>query len=109
MGELEAIRRRHLLETADGNCAGSYSWDPEGWHRPQGHDLDLAVEDIGKLLAEVERLQEAPPPREWFVEVDSTCSLIAARYPSALPADIIRDLAAISASARRWAALGGEE
>ena len=57
MGELEAIRRRHLLETADGNCAGSYSWDPEGWHRPQGHDLDLAVEDIGKLLAEVERLR----------------------------------------------------
>ena len=55
MGELEAIRRRHLLETADGNCAGSYSWDPEGWYRPQGHDLDLAVEDIGKLLAELER------------------------------------------------------
>ena len=65
--------------------------------------------ETARLLSEVERLQEAPPPREWFVEVDSTCSLIAARYPSALPADIIRDLAAISASARRWAALGGEE
>ena len=57
MGELEAIRRRHLLEVAEENCAGSYSFDPEGWFRPQGHDLDLAVEDVGKLLAEVERLR----------------------------------------------------
>ena len=96
--ELEAIRERH-----------ERVWRPEfsryhcAWcNEPMPCDTALA-------LAEVERLQEAPPPREWFVEVDSTCSLIAARYPSALPADIIRDLAAISASARRWAALGGEE
>ena len=68
MGELEAIRRRHLLETADGNCAGSYSWDPEGWHRPQGHDLDLAVEDIGKLLAEVERLRGVVEERDRQIE-----------------------------------------
>ncbi|MHB8311843.1 MAG: hypothetical protein ACYDD0_00855 [Candidatus Dormibacteria bacterium] len=54
---LEWIQRRYKMEVAEGNCAGSYSWDPEGWYRPQGHDLDLAVEDIGFLLAEVERLR----------------------------------------------------
>ena len=54
---LEEIGKRHRMEVAEGNCAGSYSWDPEGWYRPQGHDLDLAVEDIGVLLVEVERLR----------------------------------------------------
>lgn len=39
--------------------------------------------------------------REFLSRVDSVCSLVAYRYPSSLPADIVQELKEVSGIARK--------